>query len=328
MKLHRRAALQFASLGWVSSFAFGLYAQANMSPLRLLVGYSPGGATDVIARLLGVHMRAASAAMVTVENVPGASGRLALLALKRSKPTDHMAVLTPDFPLTLFPHLYRRLGYEPMADFVPVTTCGVSDFALSVGSGVPATVTTLTDYIRWCKAHPSQALYASPAPGSTPHFTGVMLAKATGVELTHVAYKGGTQALQDVLGGQVPASINPIGEVLPHLASGKMRVLATSGTQRSRFLPAVPTFSEQGFKDVVARSWMGLMAPAGASAQERVVLEKSVAEALRSAAVVEGLGKFGVEPFAISGRDFAALLQQDLKRWGPIIKASGFTIED
>lgn len=126
MKLHRRTALQLASLAWVSSFAPGLYAQANTSPLRLLVGYSPGGATDVIARLLGVHMRAASAAMATVENVPGASGRLALLALKRSKPTDHMAVLTPDFPLTLFPHLYRKLGYEPMADFVPVTTCGVS----------------------------------------------------------------------------------------------------------------------------------------------------------------------------------------------------------
>lgn len=303
-------------------------ARAAPKAIRILVGYPAGGGIDVIARLLADDMRGRSGGTVIVENRPGAGGRLALDATKRSDPDGSTIVLTPDFPLTVFPHLYRKLPYDPLADFAPVAVCGTSDFALSVGPAVPQEINTVEQFIRWCRENPRLALYGSPAPGSTPHFTGVLLARAASVELTHVAYKGGAQAIQDLLGGQVPGSINPIAEVLPHVSGTRLRVLATTGQSRSRFLANTPTLAENGFKGVVVQSWIGVLAPAGTPRAALGALERSVADALKTPSVIESIRKFGIETSAVSGEQFAALLRQDLARWAPIVKTSGFSAEE
>ncbi|MDM0066973.1 MULTISPECIES: tripartite tricarboxylate transporter substrate-binding protein [unclassified Variovorax] len=295
------------------------------TPLHVYVGFPPGGATDVIARLVTRQMGGFDA---IVDNRAGAGGRLALDAAIRAKNDGDSIVVTPDFPLTVFPHLYRKLTYNPLVDFVPVAMCGVSEFALCVGPAVPKEVTTVGAFLQWCRDNPKKALFASPAPGSTPHFTGVMLATAAKVDLTHVGYKGGTQAMQDLLGGQVPASINPVAEVLPHMGSGKLRVLATTGPERSRFLPDAPTLRESGYRDVVVQSWIAVFAPAGTSEAAATRLEKSINEALKSSAVAEGFAKFGIVVAPMPRQRVAALVQEDLQRWAGVVKASGFVIEE
>jgi tripartite-type tricarboxylate transporter receptor subunit TctC len=295
------------------------------NPLHVYVGYPPGGATDVIARLVGRQM---SGFDVVVENRAGAGGRLALDAVARAKNDGSTIVVTPDFPLTVYPYLYRKLTYDPVKDFVPVAMCGVSEFALCVGPAVPKEVTSVGAFLQWCRQNPKQALYASPAPGSTPHFTGVMLAAAAKVELTHVGYKGGTQAMQDLLGGQVPASINPVAEVLPHLGSGKLRVLATTGPERSRFLPDAPTLREAGYRDVVVQSWVAVFAPAGTAEPALVAMEKSIGEALKTDAIAEGFAKFGIVVKPMARQHMPALIRDDQQRWAGVVKASGFVIEE
>jgi tripartite-type tricarboxylate transporter receptor subunit TctC len=253
---------------------------------------------------------------------------LALDAAARARGDTSVLVVTPDFPLTVFPHLYRKLSYDPLKDFVPVAMCGVSEFALCIGSSVPKEVTTVGGFLQWCRQNPKQALYGSPAPGSTPHFTGMLLASAAKIDLTHVAYKGGTQAMQDLLGGQVPASINPVAEVLPHLATGKLRVLATTGPSRSRFVPQAPTLREAGYHDLVVQSWIGAFAPAGAPDAVVAALEKAISRALQNESVSEGFAKLGIGVVNVPRERFAAFVREDLQRWAGVVKASGFTIEE
>jgi tripartite-type tricarboxylate transporter receptor subunit TctC len=305
--------------------AGGVLPAFAANPLHVYVGYPPGGATDVVARLVSRQMNGFDA---IVENRAGAGGRLALDAAARARNDGGTIVVTPDFPLTVFPHLYRKLTYDPLKDFVPVAMCGVSEFALCVGPAVPREVTSVGAFVQWCRQNPKQALYASPAPGSTPHFTGVMLAAAAKVELTHVGYKGGTQAMQDLLGGQVPASINPVAEVLPHLGSGKLRVLATTGPARSRFLPEAPTLREGGYHDVVVQSWIAVFAPAGTGEATVAALERSMAEALKTDAVAEGFAKFGIVVTPMARQRVSAIVRDDLQRWAGVVKASGFVIEE
>ncbi|MFS2101920.1 Bug family tripartite tricarboxylate transporter substrate binding protein [Variovorax sp. Varisp85] len=323
--LPRRRAL----LGLAAGMAAGLgNAQQPPRDLRILVGYPPGGATDVMARLIAQNMRERSIGNVIVDNRAGAGGRVALDAARRAPSDGTTVVMTPDFPLTIFPHLYRKLSYAPLTDFAPVAICGVSEFALCVGPAVPRQIGTAGDFLAWCKANPRQALYASPSPGSTPHFAGLMLARASRVDLTHVSYKGGSQAIQDLLGGQVPASINPVAEVLPYLESGRLRALATTGAERSPFLPGVPTLRESGYADVVARSWIGLLAPAGIPAAAISAMEQGVGEALRKDTVIQGFAKFGISVDLQTGGRFRAVLREDTDRWASVVKASGFTIDE
>lgn len=291
--------------------------------VRFIVGFPAGGGTDVLARLVAERVRVPFASSVIVENRPGAAARASVDFVKNAEPDGSTLLFTPDFPITLYPHSFRSLSYDPLRDLVPVAPAAKSMLSYSVGPAVPANVTTLAAFVKWCRDNPKSANYATTAAGGTPHFVGVMFANAAGIPMTPVHYRGGAPALQDLIGGHVPASINPISESMAQAQSGGLRILAVTGEKRSRFLPDVPTMKEQGF-DVVVEPWLGFFAPARTPAETVRTLGAAISDVARSADYAESLAKFGNEPAVQTGEAFTATVRSDLERWGSVVKASGF----
>jgi tripartite-type tricarboxylate transporter receptor subunit TctC len=303
----------------LGGFATPACAQTLTRNARLLVGFPPGGSLDIVARLLVEHMKG-YAPSVIVDNRPGAGGRIALEALKAGEPDGSLLALTPGDQVTLFPHVYQRLTYDALKDFVPVTTVCTFPFALAVGPMVPANVSTLAQFIEWCRANPRLATYGSPGAGTRPHFLGVTLARAAGFEFAHLPYKGGAAAIQDVLGGQIPAIISVFANVYPHVQSGSLRALVTTGQQRSPLLPSVPTAREAGHPGMEAVEWFGLFAPAGTPAGTVNSLRSSVELALQTDAVKSGLARQSFDVATISQDDFVALIRADTEHWREVVK--------
>ena len=317
------AGLACASVGSVSRAR----AQTVSKPVRIMVGFPAGGGTDMIARILAERLRGPYASAVLVENKAGASARLAAEYVKNAEPDGSVLLFTPDFTMTIYPHSFRTLSYDPLRDFTPISPAARSMLTYSVGPAVPESVKTLADFVNWCKANPGKASYATTSAGGTPHFVGMMLASEARVPMTAVHYRGGAPALQDLLGGHVPASINPISETLPFARAGTVRVLAVTGTKRSAFLPDIPTMREAGY-DVVSDSWLGLLAPAKMPAAIVSALSAAVGEAVKSPQMTESLSKIGNEPAFQTPAEFAATVKDDIARWGPVVKASGFVAEE
>jgi len=298
-------------------------AETLTKTARLLVGFPPGGSLDVVARLLVEHMKGYAPSMI-VDNRPGAGGRIALEALKAGEPDGSLLALTPGDQVTLFPHVYQRLNYDALRDFVPVTTVCTFPFLLAVGPMVPANVSTLAEFIDWCRANPRLATYGSPGAGTRPHFLGAALAHAAGFEFVHLPYKGGASAMQDLLGGQIPAAISVFSNAFPHVRAGSLRALAITAPQRSPLLPNVPTAREAGYPGMEAVEWFGLFVPAKTPADTVKALNASVQQALQTDAVKSGLTRQSFDVAGISQNDFVALIKADTERWGGIVKASGF----
>ncbi|HUI94677.1 MAG TPA: tripartite tricarboxylate transporter substrate-binding protein [Xanthobacteraceae bacterium] len=302
-------------------------AQGAGRPLVLVVGFPPGGGTDIIARIVAERLRVPFASAVIVENKPGAAARASVDFVKNAEPDGHVMLFTPDFPITVYPHSFRALSYDPLRDLVPVATAARSMLTYSIGQMVPASVKSLADFVQWCKANPASATYATTAAGGTPHFVGVMFANAAGLAMTPVHYRGGAPAIQDLIGGHVPASVNPISETLSFAHSGSLRILAVTGPERSPFLPEVPTMREQGF-DVVVVGWLGGFVPAKTPSEVVRALGAAMGEAVKAPDMAAALAKFGNVP-SFQGPDaFAATVRDDLARWGPVVKASGFVAVD
>ena len=320
------AGAAFAAVGM--GLGNGARAQAAQKPLRLVVGFPAGGATDVIARMIADRLRPAFPGGVIVENRVGASARLAVDFVRNAEPDGSTLLFTPDFIMTVYPHSFRRLAYDVQRDFAPLTPGSRSTLVLTAGPLMGDGVRSVADFVQWCREHPKQASYATTSPGGTPHFVGVMLSRASGVEMTAVHYKGGAPALQDLLGGQIAVSVNPLAEVLPHIRSGRLRALATTGAARSRFLPEAPTFVESGYRDLVVETWIGFFAPARTPADITARLARVIAEAATSDEVRQGMEKFAIEPYVLAPAAFAPVIRNDLEAWGPVVKASGFTADD
>jgi tripartite-type tricarboxylate transporter receptor subunit TctC len=307
----------------IGAFAPAAAAQILAKNARLLVGFPPGGSLDVVARLLVEHMKGYAASMI-VDNRPGAGGRIAMEALKAGEPDGSLLALTPGDQVTLFPHVYQKLSYDALRDFVPITTICTFPYLLAVGPMVPANVTTLAQFIDWCRANPTLATYGSPGAGTRPHFLGVALARAAGFEFVHLPYKGGAPATQDLLGGQIPVAISVFSNAYPHVQSGNLRALAITAPQRSPLLPNVPTAREVGYPTMEALEWFGLFVPAKTPVETVKALNASVQEALQTDAVKAGSAKQSFEVTGMSQDDFIALIKADTERWGGIVKASGF----
>jgi tripartite-type tricarboxylate transporter receptor subunit TctC len=302
-------------------------AQVIKKPVRVIVGFPAGGGTDVIARILAERLRGAYAATVIVENKPGGAARVAIDAIKNAEPDGSEILFTPDFPITIYPHSFRSLSYDPLRDLVPVAPAASGSLTYNVGPAVPERVASLAQFVEWCKANPDKAIYGTTAAGGTPHFVGVMFAAAAGLKMTPVHYRGGAPALQDLVGGHIPASVNPMSEALPLANSGRLRILAVSSTRRSKFLPNVPTIREAGY-DVGVDTWLGAFLPAKAPPEIVRALSAAIAEAVKSPEMIDNLAKFGSEPRFQSPDEFAATVKADIERWGPVVKASGFVADE
>lgn len=315
----------------LAAAAFTALAQAQTAiekTTRIVVGFPPGGAADAVARLLADQLRGSYAPTVIVDNKAGAGGRIGAQAVKSGDADGSQFLLTPASILTIYPHVYKKLGYDSLADFTPVSTVASVTFAFSVSSAVPASVKTVADYVAWAKANPKEANYGSPAAGATPHFVGTMLGKAAGLQLNHIPFKGGAPLVSDLLGGQIQAGVNVLPEVLPHAQAGKLRILAVSGAKRSRFLPNVPTFSESGFKDVAADEYFAVFVPAKTPPDTVAKLNAAIQKALKARPLIEGLEKLSFEVEGQSPAEFGKIVKSELDRWGPVVKASGFSSQE
>ncbi len=293
---------------------------------RILVGFPPGGTTDAVARRVADKLRGVRAKTVLVDNKPGAGGRLAVEELKRSPNDGSVMLMTPAAMITLYPHLYTKLSYG-IDDVTPVCTACQLSFGFGVGPAVPDSVKNIKDFVAWAKAKPDMANYGSPGAGTPPHFIGALLCKEAGVDLRHVPYRGSAPGIQDLLGGQVSAFTSPIGDYLPHLKSGKLRLLATSGAKRARFAPDVATYTEQGYKDLEFSEWYGFFLPGKAAPDLVQQLAAAIKAAVAAPDVIEGFAQLGLEASANTPAELAAAVRRETQAWGPVVKRVGFTPE-
>lgn len=291
-------------------------------PVRILVGFAPGGTADIIARAVAEKMGAAIGQPVIVENRPGAIGRIAADAVKAAPPDGTTLMVMPIGPMAVVPHVYKDITYDPIRDFTPVALGATFQFALAAGPASGAK--TWSEFAAWAKANPGKAAYATSGAGSLPHFFGVLLGRGIGVEMVHVPYKGSAAYLNDLVGGQVPAAIDAIADLTELHRAGKVKVLASSGAKRSTALPDVPTFGELGVAGVEAMGWFGFFAPAKTPKPVVDALNAAINRALTSPDVAERLTKLGMDPATGSPEMFAKVVADDYAKWGPIVKASGF----
>jgi len=328
MKLNRRQFLagtstSLATIGWP------LVARAQaIETLKVLCGYPAGGTTDAVSRRVAEKLQSNGYAKTAlVDNKAGASGRIAVEELKRSPADGSVMLLTPASVVSLYPHIYTKLNYR-MEDVTPVSTACRIGFGFGIGPAVPASVKNLKDYLAWLKANTGQANYGSPGNGSPPHFLGALLGKEAGIDMRHIPYRGSAPGIQDLLGGQLPAMTSPIGDYLPYLKDGKLRLIATSGTARSRFVPDVATYAEQGFKSLVMSEYYEFFLPGKATPEVTKRAADAIKAAVSSPDVVEAFAKLGLEAMANTPAELAKMVREENAQWGPIVKRVGFTPEN
>lgn len=325
MHIDRRRLLQsMAAAGATLAAPQIVRAQEALDTLKILVGFPPGGSADVVSRQLTDKLAPGYARSALVDNRPGAAGRIAIDVLRAAPPDGRTLLLTPASTVTVYADIYRQLSYNPMTDLAPVSLVCTFVHGLAVGPMVPAEVKTLAQFGEWSKANPGKASCGNPGEGSFPHFLTLVLAKALGAPIQAVPYRGGAPALNDMLAGQLAALMLPDGSFLPYAKDNKIRVLATSGTSRSPFYPDVPTFADQGVKDIVVTEWFGLFAPAATPPAVIARASEAIGKVVGMKEIAEAFAKFGMVPKADTPTELAALIKSEAATWGPIIRSTGF----
>ena len=311
------------SLGLQTARAQGL------EQVKIVNGFPAGGSADVTSRRIGEKLGGSvyTKNAAVVENKTGAAGRIAVETVKNAAPDGATLLLTPYSMMSIYPHIYKQLSYDPFKDLTPVCMASLLTHGLAVGPMVPASVKTVKDYLAWAKANPKDANYGSPAAGSTPHFLGALLGLESGVDLKHVPYRGSIPGITDVIGGQLASMVTPHGDFLANHRAGKLRIIATSGKTRSPFVPEVPTFAEQGFPDLVVEEWFGFYAPAKTPAAVVSNANTAINAALKEKSVIDSLALSGMVPVGGSADDMAKSMQYYFEFWGPLVKKIGFTAE-
>ncbi len=301
-------------------------AQENpRPPLRILVGFTPGGTTDLAARALADRLGASLGRRVIVDNRPGASGRIAATALKQAAPDGATVMLAPMVVTVLAPMVWSRVDYDPASDFAPVSQ--VAQYALAMAVNVDVPARDLAEFVAWGKAHPERAAYGVTAAGSLPHLFGVLIGRATGMPWIAVPYRGLSAMEADLVGGHVPAAVDALSNLAALHGQRRVRILATSGTRRSSLLPEVKTFREQGLAQLEGTGWIAMYAPARTPMPVIAELSAAVATALRAPDVRDQLIQLGYEPMAASPDELRDLSALETQRWGPLIKAVGFSAD-
>lgn len=317
--MYRRRFLHLALTAAVAPAA--LAAQ----PVRIVLPFAAGGPADALARLMAEHMPESLGAPVVVENKPGASGRLGVQAVKMARPDGTSLLFTPIAPMAVYPHVYKSLGYDPFEDFRTVAQITTFDFGIAVSPKIAAT--SLAELIAWVKANPAQASFGSPGAGTLPHLFGALFGRAAGLDLQHIAYKGMADILPDLMSGQLPIMFGSTDAMLQMHRSGRIRALATSGAERSPFLPELPTFREGGY-DIQGSGWHGFFVPAKTPDQSIDMLNKAIIATLRKPEAIERIRTLGLHPTGTSAAEFASIQRRDSDFWAKAVKAAGFTAEE
>jgi len=324
---------QFVQAAFGSTLLAGLGSQlAQAQPVeqaKILYGFPPGSSGDIVARRVAERLAGSPYTRLAaiVENKSGAGGRIALDALRASAPDGATLALSPFSATSIYPHVYKKLSYDPVKDFTPVSIAAVMYHGLAVGPLVPAEVKTVKDFLAWAAANPQHAHYGSPAAGSTPHFIGALLGLNHKVDLKHIPYRGSVPGVTDLVGGQIAAMVTPSGDFIANHRAGKLRILATSGAQRSPFIPDVPSFAEQGFPEFTVEEWFGFYAPAGSPAAVLKAANTAINAALQDKALIDGLGVVGLIARGSTPEEMARSQRAEFERWGPLVKQIGFTAD-
>lgn len=315
-----------ASSLWAMSPA-SLLAQTLPETARIVVGFPPGGAPDLVARRLADQLAGKLARAVIVDNRPGAAGRIAVDIARQSPADGTTLLLNPAGVLTINPHSYKKLNYEPFKDFAPVSLAAMIDFGFAVGPAVPPEVKTLAEFASWAKANPGKVTFGSPAAGAPPHLVGDVVSRSLGLNMTHVPYRGGPPALNELMGGQISALVLTLGDLLQHAKAGRLRLLASSGPARSKFTPDLPTFAELKVPGLELRDWFAVYIAGAPSTEVVTRVGATVRNALMSLEYSRALAVGGIEAALSTPGELDKLGRNDLERWGPIVKASGFTAD-
>jgi len=294
-------------------------AQTDKSPIRLLVGLSPGGTVDVAARLVAERMSAELGRPVLVDNKPGAGQRLALSEVRRAAPDGRTLIIVTDGPFVINPHIYSKLDYTPQ-DFTPIA--GIADFDMGLGVGPKVDLKDMGQFLAWARAN-APVPYGSPGNGTLPHFSGVALGQAAKVEVTHVPYKGGVPAVQDLAAGTVPLVVTSLNDMMELHKAGRIRIIAVTGQKRHPMLPEVPTMIESGV-NVSGSAKIGLYGPAGMPPALVKQLADAAMKAVNTPEVQQRLVAAAMHPAPLDGAGLAQAQREELKRLEPFAKASGY----
>lgn len=318
----RQLILAAAAATTASTFAAGSAWAQGDAPLKILVGFPAGGSIDIATRVVADKMKDVLKRTVVVENRAGAGGRLAAGVLKSAPPDGNTVMVAPLVVPVLAPMVFSKLNYDVAKDFAPIGHVCSYQFAVAVSPTLP--VHNVAELVKWLRAHPQQANFGSPAAGSLPHFFGAMMGQAAGVDMVHVPFAGGGALQSAIAGGQVPIGIDVVLELMEFHRSGRVRILATSGMQRSKALPDVPTFRESGYPDLVGEGWFAMYAPAGTPAAVVSTLNDALNKALVNPEVQERFAKLALEAGSGTPADLESRTVADVKRWAPVVKSTGF----
>jgi tripartite-type tricarboxylate transporter receptor subunit TctC len=294
-------------------------------PIRLVVPFAPGGVTDTSGRLIAEQLSKRLGQQVIVDNKPGASGNIGAQMVVSAEPDGYTLVLGFDGTMVINPHVFAKMPFDSVRDFAPVGKIGDAVLILVAHPGVPAK--TLREVLDLSKKQNGGLSYGTSGTGGTPHIAGELLKIRTGANLVHVPYKGGGQALIDVIGGNIPLVYTAIAGAVQHVKSGKVHPVAVSSLQRSRALPDVPTFIEAGVSDFDVSSWVGILAPAKTP---RPIIERLNTElnaVLADPEVRERLNQLGIAATPGTPEKFGEEIRRDLNRYGPVVKAAGIKAE-
>ena len=292
-------------------------------PIRILVGFSPGGSNDIVARLIAPKLSDALGRQVLIDNRPGAGGSIAADTMLKAPADGHTIMICTTGMLSIQPSL-QKMSYDAQADIVPVSLIANTPYVALVNASLP--IHNVKELIAYAKANPGKLNYASSGNGTAGHLAGEMLKLRAGVDIVHVPYKGTGQAMADLLGGQVSLIFDQPISSMQYAKSGKLRVLGVAAAHRLEGLPDVPTFAEAGIKDFEPVAWTGLCAPKGTPAPVVARLQKEVQQVLQQPDIAQRLQQDGMEVVGNSPEKFREFLKADKQKWVGVIKAANITV--
>ncbi len=328
MCLSRRrclTALTLVALGCTGTQVIHAQDAWPSKPIRLVVPFTPGGVTDTSGRLIAEHLGKRLGQQIVVDNKPGASGNIGTAMVKTAAPDGYTLLLGFDGTMVVNPHVFSKIPFDTLKDFAPIGKIGDATLILVAHPDVP--VKTPADVVALSKSQTGGLSFGSSGTGGTPHLAGELFKARTQANLTHVPYKGGGQALIDVIGGQIPLVFTAVAGAHGHVKAGKLRAIAVSSTQRSSSLPDVPTFIESGITNFVASSWVSILAPAKTPDAIISKLNMELNATLNDPMVREKLRILGIEPTPGSAEQFLEEMKRDLARYGAVVKAVGIVVE-